>query len=117
MWNLVLVRLETLLVSVQDRCMVCAKRTIGSKIIFLIHRVELLGDVGHLESCFSLLEMLLVLVQDSCTVYAECTIGSKILLDTLNALVGDEAQVEARFGPFRDSANLDARSEHGLHRM
>jgi hypothetical protein len=24
-------------------------------------------------------------------------------------LLGDEAQVEARFGPFRDSANLDAR--------
>jgi hypothetical protein len=24
-------------------------------------------------------------------------------------LLGDEAQVEARFGPFGDSANLDAR--------
>jgi hypothetical protein len=23
-------------------------------------------------------------------------------------LIGDEAQVEARFGPFRDSANLEA---------
>jgi hypothetical protein len=33
MWNLVLNRLETVLVSVQDRCMVCAKRTIGSEII------------------------------------------------------------------------------------
>jgi hypothetical protein len=95
-------------VSVQDRCMVCAKRTIGSKIIFLTHRVELLGDVGHLEPCFGLLEMLLVLVQDSCMVYAECTIGSYIVFDTLNALLGDEAQLEACFGPFRDSANLDA---------
>ena len=28
MWNLVLVNLETVLASVQDRCMVCAKRTI-----------------------------------------------------------------------------------------
>jgi hypothetical protein len=28
-WNLILVRLETVLVSVQDRCMVCAKRTLG----------------------------------------------------------------------------------------
>ena len=27
---------------------------------------------------------------------------------------GDEAQVEACFGPFGDSANLDARSVHGL---
>jgi hypothetical protein len=33
MWNLVSVRLETVLVSVQDRCTVCAKRTIGSEII------------------------------------------------------------------------------------
>jgi hypothetical protein len=31
-------------------------------------------------------------------------------------LLGDEAQVEARFGPFRDSANLDARSVHSLCR-
>jgi len=30
-------------------------------------------------------------------------------------LLGDEAQLEARFGPFGDSANLDARSVHGLH--
>ena len=29
MWNLNSVRLETVLVSVQDRCMVCAKHTIG----------------------------------------------------------------------------------------
>ena len=33
MWNLVSVRLETVLLSVQDRCTVWAKRTIGSEII------------------------------------------------------------------------------------
>jgi hypothetical protein len=33
MWNLVSVRLKTVLVSVQDRSMVCAKHTIGSEII------------------------------------------------------------------------------------
>jgi hypothetical protein len=33
MWNLVLVHLETVLVLVQDRCVVSTKRTIGSKII------------------------------------------------------------------------------------
>ena len=32
-------------------------------------------------------------------------------------LLGDEAQVEARFGPFGNSANLDARLVHGLGRM
>jgi hypothetical protein len=31
-------------------------------------------------------------------------------------LLGDEAQLEARFGLFRDSANLDIRLVHGLHR-
>ena len=32
-------------------------------------------------------------------------------------LLGDKAQLEARFGPFGDSANLDARSAHGLCQM
>ena len=32
MWNLVSVRLETVLVLEKDRCIVCAKRTIGSEI-------------------------------------------------------------------------------------
>jgi hypothetical protein len=34
MWNLVSARLETVLVSVQDRCTVCANRIVGSEIIF-----------------------------------------------------------------------------------
>jgi hypothetical protein len=33
MWNLVSVRLKTVLVSVQYRCMVCAECTIGLKIV------------------------------------------------------------------------------------
>jgi hypothetical protein len=33
MWILVLVHLETVLVSMQDRCMVCAKHTMGLEII------------------------------------------------------------------------------------
>ena len=33
MWNLVLVHLETVLVSVQDRCLICDEQTIGSEII------------------------------------------------------------------------------------
>jgi hypothetical protein len=33
MWNLVLVRLETVLVLEQYRCTVCAERSIGSEII------------------------------------------------------------------------------------
>ena len=63
MSNLVLIRLETVLVSLQDRCMVCAKHTIAQK-SFWTHQMVLRGD---------------------------------------------EAQVEARFGPFGDSANLVSR--------
>ena len=37
----------------QDRCTVCTERTIGSE-IFLDTLVELLGDVGHVESLFGL---------------------------------------------------------------
>jgi hypothetical protein len=33
MWNLISDRLEIVLVSVQDRCTVSAKRTIGSEIV------------------------------------------------------------------------------------
>jgi hypothetical protein len=33
MWKLLLVRLEIVLVLVQDRCMVCAKRTIGQEVV------------------------------------------------------------------------------------
>ena len=43
--------------------------------------MELLGDVGHLESRLVRLEMVLVLVQDRCTVCAERNIGSDIVLD------------------------------------
>ena len=41
--------------------------------------MELLGDVGHVESRSVRLEMVLVLVQDRCTVYAKPTIGSYIV--------------------------------------
>ena len=63
MWNLVLVHLEIVLVSLKDRCTVCAKRPIGSEIVWT-----------H--------PMVLILMQDRCTVCAEHTIGSEIVLDT-----------------------------------
>ena len=50
--------------------------------------MDLLVDVGHLESRFS-------------------SFGYSVSVD---------AQVEARFGPFGDSANPDARLVHGLRR-
>ena len=44
--------------------------------------MELLRDVGHVESRSLRLEMVLVLVQDRCTICAKRTIGSEIILDS-----------------------------------
>ena len=44
--------------------------------------MELLGDVGHVESRLIHLEMVFVLVQDRCMVCAKRTIGTEIVLDT-----------------------------------
>jgi hypothetical protein len=52
MWNLVLVRLEIVLVSVQDKCTVCAKQTVGSEIVWT-HLVVLLGDKAQVEARFT----------------------------------------------------------------
>ena len=43
--------------------------------------MELLGDVGHVESRSVRLEIVLVLVQDRYTVCAKRTIGSDIVLN------------------------------------
>ena len=43
--------------------------------------MELLGDVGHVESRSVRLEMVLVLVPDRCMVCTKRTIGSEIILD------------------------------------
>ena len=52
LWNLVSDRLEIVFVSVEDRCTVCAKRTIGSDIIFNALMV-LQGDEDQVEAPFS----------------------------------------------------------------
>ena len=51
--KLVLVYLEIELILAQDRCTVCIETNIGSEIICM-HPMELLGDVGHVESLFFL---------------------------------------------------------------
>ena len=52
MWNLTSFSLEIVLVSVQDRCTVCAKHTIGLDIVFNALMV-LLGDEAQVEAPFS----------------------------------------------------------------
>ena len=55
------------------------------------------------------LEIVLVSVQDRCTVCAKRTIGLDNIFNAPMILLGDEAQVEARFSPCRYCDNLDAR--------
>jgi hypothetical protein len=74
-----LVHLEVLLTSTQDRCVVCAKHTIGSE-ISLATWFE--PNVPHHENIF---------------------------WPYSTELLGDVGQMEARFGPFGDNVNLHAR--------
>jgi hypothetical protein len=46
--------------------------------------MELLGDLGHVESHFGLFGDNLVSVQDRCTFLCQSTIGSGIILDAPN---------------------------------
>ena len=88
--------------SVQDRCMVCARCTLGLQIVL----DRLRGSCG--------ISLLSVCRQCWC----RCKIGTWFAFDVPQANksfwthsmvpLGDEAQVEARFGPFGDSADLDA---------
>jgi hypothetical protein len=64
----------------------------------------------------------LVLEQDRCKVCTKRAIGSEIVPQAQESfwikqieLLGDEAQVDARFGLFGDSANLNAKQVHYLH--
>jgi hypothetical protein len=51
MWNLISVRLETMLVSLLDRCTVCTKVPYTHK-SFWMHLMVLLDDEALVESCF-----------------------------------------------------------------
>ena len=53
-WKLVLVLSDMVLILTQDRCTVCVEHTIGFEKSFWMHPMELLGDVGHVESHFFL---------------------------------------------------------------
>ena len=71
--------------------------------------IELLGDVGHVKSRFGLLGDNVGVGASRFTVCAKRTTGSKIILDIMVVLLRDEAQVDACFVLFGDSAKFDAR--------
>ena len=52
MWKLILLRLQTVLISVQDGCTVCAECTTGMEIVLDVLNGTL-GDVGQGEARFS----------------------------------------------------------------
>jgi hypothetical protein len=52
------------------------------------------------------LEIVLIFTQDRGTVFAKHIIGSKSFRTHLMLLLGDQGQMDARFIPFGDSANL-----------
>jgi hypothetical protein len=55
------------------------------------------------------LETAVALVQERCMVFSKRTIGTKNILAHPMVLLGDEAEVDARFSLFGDSANLNER--------
>ena len=58
--------------------------------------MELLGNVGHVESHFFPFGDSFVSLQDRCMVCTRRTIGLEIVLDASDGTLGGEAQVKAR---------------------
>jgi hypothetical protein len=87
-WKLVSVYLEIVLIKAQERCTV------------IYVKWKLVSDC---------LEIVLISMEDRCTVCVECTTGMEIFLAHPMVLLGDVGRVEARFDPFGDSINLEAR--------
>ena len=109
MWYLVSVRLETMIVSVQDWSTICAKCSTGSAIVLDApdgtHRWR--GSCGI--SLLSVWRPVLVSVQDRCMVCVERAIGSEIIWTHPMELLGDMGHVESHLSPFRDSVSVGAR--------
>jgi hypothetical protein len=106
MWNLTSFRLETVLVSVQDRYMVCAKHTIGLEIILDTPDGTPRWE-GSSESLISL-EIVLILKQDRCTLCVERTVGPEIILDSPDGTPRWRGSCGILFLLFGYSANFGA---------
>jgi hypothetical protein len=70
--------------------------------------MELLGDVGHVKSCFGPFGDILVSMQGRSTVCTKRTIASETVLDATMELLGDMGHAESCFDPFRDSVSFGA---------
>jgi hypothetical protein len=109
MWNIVSVRLEILLVSVQERCTVCAKCTIRLEIFLdaLDGTLRLRGSSRKLISVR--LEIVLILTQIGARFAPNVPQPHKSFWTYLMELLCDVSHVESCFGPFGDSVSVGAR--------
>ena len=71
--------------------------------------MELLGDVGHVESRSVCLETVLVLMEDRCTVCAKRTIGSDIIFDAPDGTPRRRVSCGISFSPYGDGVSVDLR--------
>ena len=94
LWNLVSVHLEIVLVLVQDRRTICAKRTIGLDIIFNAPMV-ILGDKAQVKAPFS--------------PFGDCAnlVARSFWMHPME-LLGDMGHVKSHFGLFGDSVGVGA---------
>ena len=76
---------------------------------FWTHPIELLGDVGHVESRLVRLKRVLLLVQDRCSVCAKRTKGSDTVLDAPVGTPRSRGSCGISFGPFGDGVSVSAR--------
>jgi hypothetical protein len=106
-WKLVLVCLEIVLILTQYMCTVCARKYHRLKNRYGRTRRNTSVKWVLLNLISIYLETVLVSMQVMCTVCTKRTIGPKIIFDTLMVLLVYKAQLH--FGPFGDSANLEAR--------
>ena len=107
--NLDSIHLEIVLVSAQDRCMVCTECNTGMEIALGTPIWYSKVMYGKLKLVLVRLGIVLVSARDRSMVCAEHTIGSEIILAAPDGTPRDEGQVKAYFSPFRDSVNLIAR--------
>ena len=105
-WKLSSVYLEIVLILLQDRCTVCMEHTICLEINLA---APVLDDVCHIESRFGQFRY-------SVSFGARYVHGLRLMYHSVRNhfgstcwYFGEEAQVEARFDLFGDSANLEAR--------
>ena len=96
----------------------CMQVGLKSVVILVDYRVYMGASsrIWSFRRLFSYLYSYKLVGSVTCTVCAKRTIGSDILLDAPNGTPSWRGSCGISFGPFGDSANLDARSLHGLRR-